>query len=179
MTAKIIGSFPPVGGTVNESGINTMAHATAQNPVGALYTVKDDTTDGLWSVVRYYQAGATILQGDALCHDTSQYKPYRFLRTPLTEAGLMPRGVAAANVSNTAYYSFCYISGYCPTIKFGSGVTSNSFNAVSASFTGAFGSFGLYSTVSTNVTVRLGIVYSLDVNTTTGVNSGIIQGFLL
>lgn len=178
MTAKIIGSFPPVG-VVSEVGIASTADATAKAPIGAMYTVQDDTNQGYFSIVRYYQAGATILQGDALTHDTSQYKPYRFLRTAVTDAGLMPRGVAAANVSNTAYYSYCYISGYCPTIKFGSGVTSNSFNAVSGSFTGGFGSFGLYSTVSSNVTVRLGVVYSLDVNTTTGVNSGIIQAFLL
>lgn len=177
MAVALVG-FPPTGGYVNENGIASTADSTARGPVGALYTAWDSATDN-WSIVRYYQAGATVLQGDALMQDTSARKPYKFLRN--TADGTIPRGFAAADVSNTNYYSYCYIAGYCPTIKFGSGFASNTFFALTASFTGGLSSYGLNATLGTSVfvTTRIGVVWSLGTGTTTGTDSGIIQGFLL
>lgn len=177
MAVTLVG-FPPTGGYVNENGIASTSDSTARGPVGAIYTAWDSATDN-WSLVRYYQAGATIVQGDALAQDTASRKPYKFLRN--TESGILPRGFAAANVSNTGYYSYCYIAGYCPTIKFGSGYASNTWFACTASFTGGLSSYGLNATLGTSVfvTTRIGIVWSLGADSTTGVNSGIITGFLL
>ena len=179
MVATILGTMPVVGFT-DEAGIAATSHATAKAPIGAVYTAWDPATTQ-WSLIRYYQAGATILQGDALVHDDTQYKTYRLVRASTANAGQLPRGFAAANVSNTAYYSFCYIAGYCPTIKYGSGPASNQVCALSASFTAGLTKFNCNATLGTSVaaTAFLACVYCLDVMTTTGVNSGIIQGFLL
>lgn len=179
MAGTILGTMPVVGFT-DETGLASAAHSTAKAPAGATWTVWDPTTQN-WSVVRYYQAGATVLQGDALVQDDSQYKTYKLVRASTANSGQLPRGFAAANVSNTNYYSFCYIAGYCPTIKFGSGVASNQVAALSASFTAGLTKFNCNATLGTSVanTVFLACVYSLDGNTTTTVNSGIIQGFLL
>ena len=179
MAGTIIGSFPPVN-FLDEAGIAAAAHSTNKEPIGQVMAVLDQTTSN-WSLVRYYQAGASILQGDALVHDDSQYKTYRLVRASTANSGQIPRGFAAANVSNTAYYSYAYIAGYCPTIKFGSGVASNQVAALSASFTAGLTKFNCNATLGTSVfnTVFLACVYSLDVNTTTTVNSGVIQGFLL
>ena len=165
---------------MDEGGIAAARHATAKAPVGALFTVWDPTTQN-WSVVAYYQAGATVLQGDALTQDDSQYKTNKLVRATTTYAGQLPRGFAAANVSNTNYYSYRYIAGYCPTIKFGSGVASNQVAALSASFTAGLTKHNCNATLGTSVfaTAYLACAYSLDVNTTTTVNSGIISGFLL
>lgn len=179
MTVSLI-AFPPGGGTVDENGIASTAHSAAKGTIGAVYTAWDSATNQ-WSMLAYYQAGATILQGDALIHDTSQYKSYRMIRAATANGGEIPRGFAAANVSNTAYYSYRYIGGYCPTIKFGSGVASNALCALSGSFTAGMDDFAVNATLGTSVfiTARIGCVFCLDVMTTTGVNSGIIQGFLL
>ena len=179
MAVGIIGVTPVVGFT-DETGIAATSHATAKAPIGAVYTAWDPTTTQ-WSLIRYYQAGATVLKGDALVHDDSQYATYRLVRASTVNAGQLPRGFAAANVSNTGYYSFAYIAGYCPTIKYGSGPASNQVCALSASFTAGLTKFNVNATLGTSIfnTAWLACVYCLDVMTTTGVNSGIIQGFLL
>ncbi len=179
MAGTIVGTFPPVG-FLDEAGLATAAHSANKAPIGAMWTVTDQTTNN-WSIVAYYQAGATIIQGDALVHDDTQYKSYRMKRASTDNQGQLPRGFAAANVSNTAYYSYRYIAGYCPTIKFGSGVASNQVAALSGSFTAGLTKFNCNATLGTSVaaTVFLACVYSLDVNTTTTVNSGVIEGFLL
>jgi hypothetical protein len=179
MTVTVIGSMPPVG-FIDENGIAATSHATAKAPVGSVFTAWDPATNN-WSVLAYYQAAASILKGDALTQDDSQYGTYKLVRATTTYAGQLPRGFAAAAVNNTGYYSYRYIAGYCPAIKFGSGVASNQVAALSASFTAGLTKFNCNATLGTSVaaTVFLACVYSLDVNTTTTVNSGIISGFLL
>lgn|SRR3990167_700644 len=186
MAGVIIGNFPPAG-WMPEQGIAAVADSVVRAPLGAIFSVKD--TNDNWSLVAYYQAGATILQGDALQHDTSQYKTYRMVQASigLTTAsggivGLIPRGFAAANVSNTGYYSYRYIMGYCPTIKFKSTVASNAICGIGSVTAGAVTSSVPYNGTLGDVihnTLRLGVVYSLDVNAATAVNSGIIQAFML
>ena len=180
MVAKIVGSFPPAGG-FSEGGINTTADALPRSgvAVGGLYTVVDQTTLN-WSIVAYYQAGATVVKGDTLAHDNSQYKTYRMITAAIaTNALQIPRGFAAADVSNTGYYSFRYISGYCPTIKFLSNVASNQQCCVSGSIAGAMSAYPGNASLSSTTTTPLNCVYSLDVNAATAVNSGIIQTFML
>lgn len=179
MTVTLVG-FPPTGGTLDENGLASQVHSTAKGPVGALYTAWDPATNN-WSLVKYYQAGASIRQGDALVQDTSARNPNKFLQSPVTAVGQIPRGFAAAAVSNTGYYSYCYVAGYCPAMRFGSGWASNTFFALSGSATGALTSYGLNATLGTSVfvTARMGIVYSLSADSTEGLGSGIIQGFLL
>ena len=178
MAGVIIGSFPPCGFTSEETIPSMPAHASAILPVGAMYTV---TSASQWSMIAYYQAGATITKGDALIHDTSQYKSWRLLRSATANEGQIPRGFAAADVNNTAYYSFRYIAGYCPTIKFLSNVASNQVTNMAGSQVGAMSSFPGNGTLGTTAsfTLHQAMVYSLDVNAATAVNSGIIQGFLL
>jgi hypothetical protein len=186
MTVTIVGSFPPTG-FLDESGIASASHPAPKETVGTIHSVYDPSTNN-WSIIAYYQAGATVLQGDALAHDQSQYGTYRMVQASigLTLAsggniGQIPRGFAAANVSNTGYYSYRYIGGYCPTIKFLSNVASNQVCAVAASIAGAMSSYPANSSTApaSLVTTRLACVYSLDVNAATAVNSGIIQAFML
>ena len=186
MAPKIVGSFPPTG-FMPEQGIDEVADSTAKDTVGAIHTVYDSTNNN-WSLVAYYQAGATILQGHALAHDQSQRKTYRLVQASIGltlasggNVGQIPRGFAAADVSNTGYYSYRYIAGYCPTMNFISGVASNQVLAVSGSIAGAMSPFIVNATLSdaTHATVRLGCVYALDNIAATGLNSGVIQTFML
>lgn len=181
MAGTPIGSFPPVG-FLDETGLTSAAHATAKAPVGAVWTVWDPTTNN-WSLISYYQVGATVVRGDALMHDSSQYKFYRLVAATTGNAAEIPRGFAAASVNNTGYYSYRYIGGYCPSIKFLSNVGSNQVTGLAGSIAAAMSAYPANNTIAavgaTSATMSYACVYSLDVNAATAVNSGIIQAFML
>lgn len=109
-------NFPPAG-KVTAAAITSVSDSTAQNPVGAIYGYTDSS--GRWSVVKYYQAAASVRQGAVLQHAIgSAANVLREAVLSQTEAGDTCRGIAAAEVSNTSYYSFAFVAGYCPAIRF-------------------------------------------------------------
>lgn len=110
-----LANFPPAG-KVSAAAITSVSDSTQQNPLSIFGYVD---SSGRWSVVKYYQSAASIRQGAVLQHALgSAAYVLREAVLAQTEAGDTCRGIAAAAVSNTGYYSFAFVAGYCPAIFF-------------------------------------------------------------
>lgn len=97
------------------------------------------------SVLKYYKAAATIAAGAALVKDTVLRDPNVLKQSTTAESGhALCKGIAAAAVSNTGYYSWAFIAGYCPAAAINSGYASNQPMRISGTTTGKFGSIPNY-----------------------------------
>jgi hypothetical protein len=187
-----IGSLPPVtkpGGVAN-SDIASAVDSTAQSTAGQIAFFKDSSDR--WSVVRYYKAAATIGQGDGLVKDTVARDPNQ-LKKAATGDAFSPycKGVAAASVNNTGYFSWSYIGGYCPNVGYNSGYASNQLFGLSGTTAAKFSSHGQFAFNTGTATglatgTNFPVVWSLGAESTAtsatdvfALNSGVIIGWLL
>ena len=175
-------NFPPAVRVTPDGGIASVADATAQNPAGAIYGYTDSS--GRWSVVRYYKAAASIALGAWLQKDTADRLP-DVLITGTTDSGEVGKGtckgIAAAAVSNTGYYSFCYIAGYCPDAAMPTLYASNQPMRLGATYAGRFASCTVDGTNNVSISQEV-VLWSLGlgaVSTANSTNSWIISGWLM
>lgn len=127
------------------------------------------TSGDLWSLVKYYQANASVLKGAGLVRPVAASQGYVLQTASTTDVNSFAvRGIAAANVSNTGYFSFAYIGGYCPDIIFGSAASGVS-HGLSGSNAGAFTQYSSAgSTVALNTKPFFFPVTAFDVTTVAG-----------
>ncbi len=106
---------PPVVNRRSLSDINLTVDSTAQESQGQVSFFYDPTGNGRWSAVKYYKSGASVRLGAVLKQDTAVRDANQFIETAVTDARQnVALGIAAAAVSNTGYFSYCYVAGYCP-----------------------------------------------------------------
>lgn len=171
-TATVLGSYPLAG----------IVDASAQAQPGLIAWYKDSV--GRISVLAYAQAGATIALGRPLIHQAG-------LGTTLNSAGVSTQngidtgyvlaasttqgkrsdifaGVSAADVSNTGYFFWRYISGYVPGAIISSNVASGNPIMLSASTTGGqFSSVQLFNATIVDATTAYAVGYSLQLASNT------------
>lgn len=171
----LIGGLPPAAKLT--ATIDTVADASAQATPGQLCYSK--TSGDKWSLYRYYKAAATILKGKGLVVDMAAADPNTLITGATTDVNsYAARGVAAANVSNTGYYSWAVIGGYAPDVRFNSGYASGIFFGLSGSQAGDWGSAASAgSTIAVNTKPFFFPVMSLDAGHADGgsTNSGLIS----
>lgn len=114
--------LPPIKLVSGDIATTADSWAAGQNPPnvpGAISFFKTSTDK--WSLVKYYQANASIAKGVALVRPAAASQGYVLTTAATTDVNSYAlKGIAAANVSNTGYFSFAYIGGYVPDIVFGS-----------------------------------------------------------
>jgi hypothetical protein len=145
--------LPPVKlvtGNIATTADSWAAGQTMTNVPGAIAFHKTDANK--WSLLKYYQANASISKGFGLVRPAAATAGYVLAHAATTDVNSYAlKGIAAADVSNTGYFSFAYIGGYCPDIKFNSGAASGQIFGLSGSIAGWFGS-----TASAGSTIAVG-----------------------
>lgn len=137
-----IGDLPLVGKNTEVDVTSYVAVATAEVDPGTIQWYKDSSNRV--SALRYYQAAATVSQGAPLVKDTTSRTAYQMKMSTTAEGGLNAcLGIAAHAVSNTGYFGWSFISGYCPVAAINSGYASNQMLRISGTTTGKFGSINL------------------------------------
>lgn len=138
------------------------------------------TSTDLWSLVKYYQANASIVKGTALVRPTAASQGYVLTTAGTADVnGYTLKGIAAANVSNTGYFSFAYIGGYCPEIVFGS-AASGVAHGISGSVAGQFTQYSSAgSTIALNTKPFFFPVTAFDVSVAATAVSGWISPILM
>lgn len=147
-----IGVNPPAARVTSDAGISSQADAGQKNMPGQIAFYKDSS--GRISVLRYVQAFASIVKGAALM----QVPLAEATTTGISSAGLandpvvlhtasvaiggqnMCKGFAAADVSNTGYWFWSYIAGYCPDAAMPTAYNSGQPLRLSASYAGRLSS---------------------------------------
>lgn len=173
-------ALPPIKLVSGDIATTADSWAAGQNPPnvpGAIAFYK--TSADKWSWLKYYQANASIVKGTALVRPTAATAGY-----VLTTAGTADvnsyalKGIAAANVSNTGYFSFAYIGGYCPDIVFGS-AASGVAHGISGSVAGQFTQYSSAgSTIALNTKPFFFPVTAFDVSVAATAVSGWISPML-
>ena len=164
---NFIGTNPPVGKNTEADVTAYVAVATAEVDPGTIQWYKDSSNRV--SVLRYYQAAATIAAGAALVKSTTSRSPYHLAQSATSDAGYaLCKGIAAAAVSNTSYYSWAFIAEYCPAAAINSGFASNQPMRLSGTTAAKFGSIPninatVWSTYSamTTVTEQHAVIWTL------------------
>lgn len=171
----LIGSLPPAAKL--SAALASVADSTAQAVAGQISYVKTSTNQ--WSMVMYYQANATVLLGVGLVRPTAASTTWVLQTAATTDVNSFAlKGIAAANVSNTGYFSWCYIGGYCPDIQFNSAAASGQLFGLSGSNAGWFGSTASAgSTIAVNTKPFFFPVTSYEVTAANGATtaSGVIS----
>lgn len=132
---QFLGTLSPVGRN-DESDIDDAAHSTAKDSVGALRLIRVSESSPYYSVIKYYKAMATVSKGMALIRDTAAANPNNLKHAATANGQQLPAGIAAADVSNTGYFSYAYIYGYCPAAKVGTSLASDTPLKLGASIAG-------------------------------------------
>lgn len=166
--------FPAVAGVNNESDIDEFVHATAKISPGTILFYREGTGDtAKMSVVKYYKAASSIPQGVALVHDeAASVNPNQLAKASTSNAGQLAAGIAAAAVSNTGYYSFCYIYGYCPAARVGTAVASG-VNLTIAATNNGLGALSEATVAATSSKMTVGFARNHFANTDAATNSSI------
>lgn len=104
------------------------------------YVTDDGAGGDKVSYVRLYKAGATITQGAPLTHANGlvfeTVNPNILFKASASQAGHPAAGIAAANVSNTGYYSWAYVYGYCPAARVSTAIASGAMLTIGGSTNG-------------------------------------------
>jgi len=190
-----IGVNPPAArvttdGATSQARIASQVDATAKNLTGHVAFFKDDS--GRISVLRYVQSIATIAKGAALMRLGTDGAGLLSSRNPWVVGAAtigvgelnVCAGFAAADVSNTSYYFWSYISGYCPDVAMPTSYASGSLMKLSATYAGRLSSAIINaSNACTGGTLAQHIVaISLSANSSASANStgsAIIVGWLM
>lgn len=133
-----------------------------------------------WSFLKYYQANASIVKGTALVRPAAASQGYVLTTAATTDVNSYAlKGIAAADVSNTGYFSLAYIGGYCPDIIFGS-AASGVLHGISGSVAGQFTQYSSAgSTIAINTKPFFFPVTAFDVTTAGTAASGWISPILM
>lgn len=124
--AGFVGVNPPAARVTNDGGIASQTDSTRKNGPGQIAFYRD--SKGRWSVLKYVQSFASIVKGSVITQvhaaeaTTGGVSGFTLSQDPnvVTTASvgqatnLTPAGIAAAEVSNTGYWFWSYIAGYCP-----------------------------------------------------------------
>ena len=172
--AEFLGTLQPVGRN-DENDISSKAEATATDGLGNLRLVRKSSGSPYMSIVRYYQAGATIRQGAPLTHHPSlSVDPNVLYEASTSQAGFLAAGIAAANVSNTLYFSYAYVYGYCPGARVATALASGITLTIGATTAGV-AYLGEASTASNNPSLtRMAFAMNQFANTDIATLSSII-----
>jgi len=173
--------LPPIKLVSGDIATTADSWAAGQNPpnvAGAIAFFKTSTDK--WSLVKYYQANASILQGIGLVRPVAATAGYVLTTAATTDVNSFAlKGIAAANVSNTGYFSFAYIGGYCPNIIFGS-AASGVLHGLSGSVAGNFTQYSSAgSTIAINTRPFFFPVTAFDVTVAGTAASGWISPILM
>jgi len=149
------------------------AGQTLPNVPGAISFHK--TSADKWSILSYYQANASIVKGMGLVRPAAASQGYVLTTAATADVDSYAlKGIAAADVSNTGYFSFCYKGGYCPDIMFGS-AASGTLHGLSGSTAGQFSPFSSAgSTIALNTKPFFFPVTAFD----TGVGNSAASGWI-
>jgi len=169
---SIIGTNPPVARR-SEFGaaIESTADTTAQAIAGQIAFAVDSSQR--WSVLRYYQAAATIALGATLQKSLDTRDSNRLETASLDiGGGNACKGISAAAVSNTGYYSWAYVAGYCPDAAMPSTYASMQYMRLSATYAGRLSSANVNATVAHEATWLTHVIaISLGAHTVSTANS--------
>lgn len=128
------------------------------------------TSADKWSLLKYYQANATIASiGLGLVRPAAATAGYVLQTAATTDVNSYAlKGISAAVVNNTGYFSFAYIGGYVPDIVFGS-AASGVAHGLSGSNAGHFTQYSSAgSTIAINTKPFFFPVTAFDVTTIAG-----------
>ena len=133
----IVGTTAPVS-KVTASGISAQVDSTATDSVGKIVWYRDVSgSTPRVSAIKYYKAGASVRLGAVLKQDTAARDSNRFIECAVTDAKFnYCKGIAAAAVSNTGYFSWCYVGGYVPEALMPTNYASNQYMMLSATEAG-------------------------------------------
>jgi hypothetical protein len=195
-----IGVNPPAArlafdGATEQARVALAVDSAQRNMPGHIAFFKDSV--GRISVLKYMQAFASIPKGAAVMNvnpaeaTTGGVSSSAFSQDPqvVTIASIgfhnfnICKGIAAAEVSNTGYWSWFYISGYCPDAAMPTSYASGQFMKLSGTYAGRLSSaIANASLTCTGATGAWHIVaMSLAVNSSASANSTgsvVIQGWL-
>lgn len=159
------------------AGLASVADATAVAVVGGVYFHK--TSANKWSLLKYYQANASIALGVGLVRPAAASAGYVLTTAGTADVnGYTLKGISAAAVSNTGYFSFAYIGGYVPDVVFGS-AASGTAHGLSGSVAGQFTQYSSAgSTIAINTRPFFSPVTAFDVSTAATAVSGWISPIL-
>lgn len=164
MAIEPIGTPPLVtkGGIYGEAWPASIADSAAQNEAGTVVWAKDGA--GRTSLLKYYKAAATIAQGQTLGQDPGSRNPYQVEAASTTIGGQnLFKGIAAANVSNTGYYFWAYVGGYCPAAAMPTNYASMQPMRLSATYTGRLSSAAINASHASDATSLTHVIgYSLS-----------------
>lgn len=193
--AGFVGVNPPAARVTNDGGIASQTDSSQQNTPGQIAFYRDASKR--WSVLKYVQAFASIVKGNVL----QQVNPAEATTGGVSSAGLSQdpnvvttasigffnnnpcRGIAAAEVSNTGYWFWAYIAGYCPDAAMPSIYASGQHLRMSATYAGRLSSAQLnasFACVGATIPIQA-VAISLGANTIStanSTNSALILGWL-
>ena len=122
--AEMIGVPAPVSRN-DETDIDDRVDSEEKEGLGTLRLARLSGSSPYYSVIKYYKAAASIVKGKALVKSTASANPNLLITAATTNKGDLPSGIAAANVSNTNYFSYAYVYGYCPGAFVGTAIASD------------------------------------------------------
>lgn len=195
-----IGVNPPAAritadGTTEQARVAATVDSSQKNMPGHIAFFKDST--GRISVLRYVQAFGSIVKGTLLMNvnpaeaTTGGVSSLGFAQdacvvTPASIAWWnqnICKGIAAADVSNTAYWFWAYVAGYCPDAAMPTAYASGQAMTLSGTYAGRLSSARSNASITcTGASGTMHIVaISLGANTVStanSTNSVQIQGWL-
>jgi hypothetical protein len=174
-------------GATSQARIAAQVDSTAQTELGTVAFFKDDS--GRVSVLRYVQAWASVPLGAVLMHQaggattvnsagvsTLGGRDPAFVDVATLGLAVAPNlcaGIAAAAVSNTGYYFWSYIAGYCPDAAMPTSYASGQPMRISATYTGRLSSSQInasFACVGATIPIYA-VAHSLMVNSAATANS--------
>lgn len=183
-------------GATSQARLAATVDSAQKNMPGHVAFFKDDS--GRISVLRYLQAFASIPKGAAVMNviaseaTTGGVSSAGFSQDPhmvtIATIGLhnvnMCKGIAAAEVSNTGYWAWYYIAGYCPDAAMPTSYASGQPLKLSATYAGRLSSAMVNASLTCTgasgawhiVAIALGVASSASANST---GSAYLQGWLM
>lgn len=168
---------PPMKIVTGNIATTADSWAAGQNPPNVPGAIAFHKTDlNKWSLLKYYQANASIALGVALVRPALATAGYVLTTASTSDVNSYAlKGISAAAVSNTGYFSFAYIGGYVPDIIFGS-AASGTLHGISGSTAGQFTPYSSAgSTIAANAKPFFMPVTAFDVTTVATACSGWIS----
>lgn len=153
--AEGIGTLQPVMRN-DENDIDDLVKSTDTVGAGTLRLIRNSASSPYYSVVKWYKAGASITKGAALVHDIAlSVDPNQLYKASTTQAGWLAAGIAAAAVSNTGYFSYCYVYGWCPSAIVGTAIASAQILTIAGTNNGLGALSIATSTTAVNTNVKI------------------------
>lgn len=182
MSEGIIGVNPPVSRRTAAT-FATSVDSTAKVPAGTVVWFREESGGiSRVSAVKYYKAAASVRLGAALKQDTGARNPNQLAETATTDAKQdYCRGISAAAVSNTGYFAWAYVAGYCPEAHMPTSYASNQIFMLSGTEAGKLTSAYNHATLGNSTGMGKSVFWSFSVASGSNggsTSSGVIIGWL-